>query len=397
MDEQPPVKVILSCGLNSEGQLCIGGFDKPNPLVSKVNMSKVFQEYSSRIMKISCGDYHTIILTSDGTVIGMGRSSEGQLGSIGLYFIPRVINGFNQSIHDVFCFKFRSYFITKNPIMPQVLMMGSEFNKPITNTPTPIDVKYFCGEKVKCIAGGALTTLFLTNRGNVYLIQCYMRGQPDIEHPTQIQMPSKTTFTQIACGNTHNVLLASDGAVYSFGVSREGALGTACVENLYSPMRMKNLDQVKIISISCGFRHTVLLSSDQRVYATGDNVFGQICINPIQCSKLSCPTKIIDYRVKSIFCSSFNTLLVTSGNEIMICGMNEEGQCGVPRPNHLYRPNALEHYDRFGKWFDVSAACGHRHIIIYMKDAVDIVSPHYFNISKCLQDGLFKDIDFYFQ
>lgn len=80
---------LFACGANSFGQL---GHSSKQPIYTPVEI----KELSSidKILKISCGLQHTLILDSMGYVYGLGRSDDGRLGDNLIHdvILPKKIN-----------------------------------------------------------------------------------------------------------------------------------------------------------------------------------------------------------------------------------------------------------------------------------------------------------------
>ena len=73
-------------------------------------------------------------------------------------------------------------------------------------------------------------------------------------------MNEKIVF--VTCGNNHNVAISDKGEVYSWGFGESGALGTGDTKNQYSPTLINHFynGKMKIVSASCGDKHTAFLS-----------------------------------------------------------------------------------------------------------------------------------------
>lgn len=63
-------------GNNSHGQL---GLNNKDDQIKPVNITK--ELINTKILQISCGAYHSLILTDDGGLYSMGCNEKGQLGN----------------------------------------------------------------------------------------------------------------------------------------------------------------------------------------------------------------------------------------------------------------------------------------------------------------------------
>ena len=100
----------------------------------------------------------------------------------------------------------------------------------------------------------------------------------------------KIKIMQISCGYNFAMLLSTEGNLFGLGNNKNGELGIIYNEQelkdpnlklnyFHSPIQNILLSDVykeKIISVKCGFKHTVCLSSARRIYTWGRNKNGQL-------------------------------------------------------------------------------------------------------------------------
>ena len=100
----------------------------------------------------------------------------------------------------------------------------------------------------------------------------------------------KIKISQISCGYNFAMLLAAGGILFCLGSNKNGELGlTEKKEELedknlnlkyfYSPVQnfiLSDYYQEKIIDVKCGFKHTICLTSAKKVFAWGNNKYGQL-------------------------------------------------------------------------------------------------------------------------
>ena len=102
-----------------------------------------------------------------------------------------------------------------------------------------------------------------------------------INEPMILPMPLNDVKIQsISCGHNFTVLLSQSGLVFTFGTSNShGELGLSR-NNVYSPLSTQAFsiskkpilietlakNGIKIIQISCGFKHVLAKSSNFKVY-----------------------------------------------------------------------------------------------------------------------------------
>ena len=124
----------------------------------------------------------------------------------------------------------------------------------------------------------------------------------------------------VSAGQFHTVLLRSDGcAVACGGTRRFWKLWRCC--GRHSPCQIPPLDKgVSYTQVSAGHKHTVLLRSDGRAVACGDNSRGQ------------CNIPSLDEGVSytQVSAGVGHTVLLRSDGLAVTCGRNRWGCCDIP-------------------------------------------------------------------
>jgi len=83
-------------------------------------------------------------------------------------------------------------------------------------------------------------------------------------------------IVSIACGYYHSLVLTDVGNVYSWGNNSKGQLGMGNRTTQIRPQKIELNNNQIIKSISCGECHSLLLTTVGDIYAFGCNEFGQI-------------------------------------------------------------------------------------------------------------------------
>jgi alpha-tubulin suppressor-like RCC1 family protein/tRNA A-37 threonylcarbamoyl transferase component Bud32 len=143
------------------------------------------------------------------------------------------------------------------------------FHKPILN-------QYLNNEFVIYISCGARHSLVLTNCGEVYAWGQIENGCNDSQStPMKVKGFNNERVVMISCGWGHSMVLTECGHVYSWGWNHCGQLGIGNTANSNEPKLVAVIDENKcnvfIEKISCGFKHSLFLSSDGNIYAFGRN------------------------------------------------------------------------------------------------------------------------------
>jgi RCC1 and BTB domain-containing protein len=185
---------VYSWGWNGWGLLGIGSQDKSfhKPILNQY-LNNEF------VIDISCGGFHSLVLTNCGEVYAWGYNYSGQIG-----------NGCND------------------------------------DQLKPIKLKGFNNKKVVMISCGWKHSMALTECGHVYSWgenECGQLGIGNTVHsnePKFVAVIGKNKcnvfIEKISCGLAHSLLLSSDGNIYAFGRNKFGELGNQKEEN-----KLKNI------------------------------------------------------------------------------------------------------------------------------------------------------------
>ena len=135
---------------------------------------------------------------------------------------------------------------------------------------------------------------------------------------------------KIVAGSFHSFLLTSDGRVYACGYNRKGQLGLGDNNDRSTFTLVPTTTTSPIISIVAGSYHSLLLTSDGRVYACGSNGDGQLGLGDTNDrSTFTLVPTTTTAPIISIVAGSDHSLLLTSDGRVYACGDNEEGQLGL--------------------------------------------------------------------
>ncbi|CAG2104247.1 unnamed protein product, partial [Medioppia subpectinata] len=118
--------------------------------------------------------------------------------------------------------------------------------------------------------------------------------------------------------------------VYGWGSNDQGQLAQQYKIDKLRPEIISYLNDKNIIQISCGFHHTLALTSDGRVYAWGRNDFGQIgCGN--NNDMICTPIELLfgDFKIQSVYCFYNSSFAITSDGHVFSWGQNKNHKLGL--------------------------------------------------------------------
>ncbi|CAL9191540.1 unnamed protein product [Musa hybrid cultivar] len=338
---------ICSWGRGEDGQL--GHGDAEDRL-----LPTLLSALDSRsIVSVTCGADHTTAYSeSDEQVYSWGWGDFGRLGhgNSSDVFTPQPIKALQRlKIKQIACGDSHCLAVTMNgEVQRQVLVAklilrvswGRNQNGQLglgttDDSLVPQKIQAFQGICVKMIAAGAEHTAAVTEDGDLYGWGWGRYGNLGLGDRNDRLTPEKVTSIKgenmvlVACGWRHTIAVSSSGNLYTYGWSKYGQLGHGDFEDHLSPHLLEALKDSCISQISGGWRHTMALTSDGRLYGWGWNKFGQLGVgdNDDHCSPVQVKLPE-EQKVKQISCGWRHTLALTERGNVFSWGRGTSGQLG---------------------------------------------------------------------
>ncbi|EYC22759.1 hypothetical protein Y032_0016g2930 [Ancylostoma ceylanicum] len=169
------------------------------------------------------------------------------------------------------------------------------------------DIPSYCAQCGLCSARGSACPLPAFTRktgtctcgpGDTTCLRCGLcracgesiQQRPAGDTPTRTHLaPARVTIVKnqqnvkvssVSCGNFHTILLAADGSVFSFGSNCHGQLGTGDVRSKTEPQLVVLPPDVQVVQVAAGANHTVLRTSLGAVFTFGAHKMGQLIRSP---------------------------------------------------------------------------------------------------------------------
>jgi alpha-tubulin suppressor-like RCC1 family protein len=234
---------MLGWGMGLYGQLGHGGWtDSAVPvLANELPLGR-------KAVAIASGAYHNLALADDGSMWAWGFGYYGSLGD--------------------------GIFYTSSPNASAV----------------PVAVNAIPGGRVViAISAGNYHCLALASDGTVWawglgLYGCLGDGDFHFNAPNgratpaQVNaLPGGRTVVAISAGGYHNLVLANDGTLWTWGAGNVGQLGNANLADSAVPVPVNLLPGGRVpVKISAGTSHNLVLASDNSLWAWGQGNNGQL-------------------------------------------------------------------------------------------------------------------------
>ena len=146
---------------------------------------------------------------------------------------------------------------------------------------------------------------------------------------------TSSNHVHVSAGGFHNIVLASNGSLFSWGDNHYGELGDGTDSSRSSPVSVNMrgvLNGKNIVQVSAGFYHTIALSSDGSIFSWGYNYYGQLG-DGTTTSRLS-PVSVNmsgvlnGKNIIQVSTGTYHTIALSSDGSIFAWGFNENGELG---------------------------------------------------------------------
>jgi hypothetical protein len=220
-------------------------------------------------------------------------------------------------------------------------------------------VKELCDQQIIDFTNGLEHCIARNSSGKVY---CWGRndwgllgiGSQDenLHKPKLNQYLNNKFVIDISCGARHSFVLTNCGEVYAWGDNYRGQIGNSCNRDQLIPFKVKGFNNERIVMISCGFLHSMALTECGHVYSWGNNEFGQLGIGNTENSNEPKFVAVIDENkcnvfIENISCGSYHSLLLSSDANIYAFGRNKSGELGNQKEENESSPQRINTETKF--------------------------------------------------
>jgi alpha-tubulin suppressor-like RCC1 family protein len=149
-------------------------------------------------------------------------------------------------------------------------------------------------------------------------------------------IPTNVTISSLAAGGTHSLILAG-GQVYAAGSNRFGQLGQGAVNEAsskFTPVVLPSIASSTPVAVAAGGNHSLIVTADGKVFACGDNTYGQLGNSELTSSPtwievtFEDPITGLSPEIVSVVAGADHNLAVDEGGGVWVWGRNNYGQLG---------------------------------------------------------------------
>ncbi|XP_045467862.1 probable E3 ubiquitin-protein ligase HERC4 isoform X2 [Harmonia axyridis] len=338
-------------GSTVHGELGVGGVETEQISIPE----KLDWCHAGTIKNTALGDYHTLLLTTDGKVYSCGDNDYGQLGHEFPRKRPHLVSALDaHTIVAVACGRSHSLALNK---WGHVFAWGSDAYGQLGHQlgqviqSVPKIVRSLATFHVVQIACGRYHSVALCKSGEIFCWGANSFGEIGIGYtsicePTPVLVKSLLgiPFAFIACGTNHTFALSKSGAVFGWGKNVQGQLGLNDTQNKIYPNHLKTLRSIKVRYINCGEDYSTFLTLDGGVFSCGSGTNGQLGHGTLSNEIL--PKQIFELMgstITQISCGRKHTLaFVPSGGRVYSFGVGGSGQLGLKKISNTSTPQVVK-------------------------------------------------------
>lgn len=278
---------VLGWGRNTRGQLGDATF------VSRAFPYETFLLPPAQTL--ACGRDHAAAVTAAGEVWAWGANDDGQLGD-DFGRLGHTINGF--------------------PVPPENGRARKVGGLPANATGAA------CGDgfTVAVFADGAVWAWGKNDRGQLGTAPGDSRSVP-------APVAGLPAMVAVAAGDDFALALAADGTVWAWGANDRGQLGLGDQTDRPAPVPVAALSPVA--AIAAGAAHTLAVTGGGTLYAWGENADGQLGSDPATVPFRVVPTVLdLGIAVRQVAAGTAHSLALLADRSLRAWGANGSGQLG---------------------------------------------------------------------
>ncbi|XP_005491816.3 RCC1-like G exchanging factor-like protein isoform X2 [Zonotrichia albicollis] len=180
--------------------------------------------------------------------------------------------------------------------------------------------------------------------------------------PTPYRLETEDKISSAACGYGFTLLASNTRditKVWGMGLNKDSQLGfqrsrrdqTKAYEYVLEPspipLPLEKPQQTRVLQVSCGRAHSLVLTDSEGVFTMGNNSYGQCGRKVVEDeiysgSHLIHQLKEFDSRVVQVVCGQDHSLFRTKKGSVYACGWGADGQTGLGHYNITSVPTKLQ-------------------------------------------------------
>ncbi|XP_078386063.1 putative E3 ubiquitin-protein ligase HERC4 [Cetorhinus maximus] len=221
-------------------------------------------------------------------------------------------------------------------------------------------------ERVQHVCSRDGFTVFVLENGNIYIRVCGRKKQTKPGHFAQFRK-QKIHFAE--SGTSHILFLSKAGSVFHSEVNSKETAAKTKEFFIMEPQLLNSLSLRNIIQVACGNHHSLALSKDGKLFAWGQNTYGQLGLGTKGGSEDSpqCVTSLTGMPVAQITAGGEHSFALSLSGAVFGWGRNNHGQLGLKDTEDRDKPKYVKLLE-CKKTIHIS--CGQEHTAVLTKDGL---------------------------
>ncbi|KAH0452377.1 hypothetical protein IEQ34_019676 [Dendrobium chrysotoxum] len=234
---------------------------------------------------------------------------------------------------------------------------------------------------VDSVACGEFHTCAITTAGDLFTWGDGAYNTGLLGHGTEAShwMPKRVSgpleglqVSLVACGTWHTVLATSNGKIYTFGDGSFGVLGHGDRESVAYPREIESLSGLRTIRVACGVWHTAAIVEvmghagtnvvSRKLFTWGDGDEYRLGHGDKEARLVpTCVASLIDYNFHQLACGHNITIALSTSGHVFTMGRSMYGELGNPQFDGKV-PCLVQ--DRLVGELVEEIACGSHHVVV---------------------------------
>ena len=236
---------------------------------------------TERVVCVSVGGAHSMIVTEAGILYSFGLNRSGQLGLGHENEVNTLFQVAIEAITSVCAGVLHTAAITR---AGGLFTWGENFKGQLghgdsTGHSNPTAVASIAHLTVKQVAAGDACTLLVDAEGSIWTAGKLRGGYSGVGGPSsrtfeRVQFPDTMGLQplcakQVSCTSDHALAVTTGGALFSWGKGINGQLGHGAIENDDVPRLVRTLEGVPIASVAAGAETSLALARSGELWSWG--------------------------------------------------------------------------------------------------------------------------------
>ena len=317
-------QTAIVCGFNKYKQLVIESNNKNKSACPIVSPPQNLSLDSSSYQSFSSYGFHTVEVTSDGSLKVIGENSNNQISAS----LPKsIISQFTDfcvrdssgrqltPVSAVCCYNGTVYMVRKSGgFGNQLVLCDTDINngkEVFLDTGNQDPVSLF---------GGYNHAAAISSDGEVIFINRDSVKNSPSSRLASFSLPDGEKASSVACCNDSVFVLSSAGRVFSSVIEK----GSSSL----SFSAVLELSGQGIVCLSGTYNHCLCVSSEGRVFVRGSNSSGQLGLGEEtkSVSSFTMISSLFGYKIRAAYAGHDHSLFETQEGKILSCGHNYNGE-----------------------------------------------------------------------